>query len=434
MELRTAECSSCFHDSTCSQPLKDGCRGGISTGVNFRQSDGISEMIQSGVMVSMQNQTTERTSMHPHREGFRYILPAVRAPNAAPFGLGVLQYPATSTRSLVAEHLYEGIPRSVRDVFGEMMIMEHSRNIQIFNGNSSELIGDDSREFMLEVSPLIGDLDVCFGKPIHSLTTILAPLDLSGYLPLKLFESPLALDQVSWVWNMFPRAEGCKTLDADINTDRFVDVGVRSGWKLDLAGKDGKPLTSPVPLDGHGLDPALRNPVQNNRDVANLGDVQSPVRNELEPELGIGYALESLFEAGKANLNLLASILLLNPSKEVGIRLAQSIGTVLQGLRVHTIELRISILNLFNHHTELGLAVQRGIVSLVGIFATLEQEVIKLTAQIKLREQTLLLNLGRIQPIFIHSQFHDCINGLSKYKLTAIHPTVKTVGFLVRCS
>jgi sodium/proline symporter len=40
-KLRRIACSSCFHDPACSQPLKDGCRGEISTGVNSREPHGI---------------------------------------------------------------------------------------------------------------------------------------------------------------------------------------------------------------------------------------------------------------------------------------------------------------------------------------------------------------------------------------------------------
>jgi len=372
--------------------------------------------------------------MHPLREGFRDILPAVGAPNAAPFGLGILQYPATSTRCLVAEHLYEGAPRSVRDVLGEMMIMEHPRNVQILDGNSPEFIGDDSRELVLEVSPLIGDLNVCFGKPAYSLTTIFAALDLSRHSSLKFFDLLLALNQVSWIWNVLPRTEGCKTLNTNIDADRLVDVGMCRNWGFDLAGKDSKPLTSLVSLDGHGLDLSLRNPVQDNRDAANFGDVQSPVRNELEPELGIGYALKSLLKSGKADLNLLASLLLLNPSEKVGVCLREPVSTVLQGLRIHTIELGARVFDFFDYLAELALAIQRGFISLVGILAALKQRIIKLTTQIKLREQTLLLNLGRIQPIFIHSQFHDYDKDINRYKAFAIHLPFEKGSLLARRS
>jgi hypothetical protein len=325
-------------------------------------------------------------------------------------------------------------------MLGEMMVMEHSIDIQILNSDKTVGISEDPTLLVQEISPLVGDFGMQFSSLLDGFSPVGRALLLSGELPLEPFQSPLALDEESGVFNNIPIGEGGEVLDANIDTNLFIWTRVLFLNTFNLTAKYSEPLPSPISLDGHGLDFALWYSMQHDRDISNFRNMKSFIGFETKPKLRVGYALESFLKTRKSDLDLLASLLFLEPSKKVGIRLGESICTVLQGLRKNGFKLWVRIFNFFDNFAQFYLTIQRNFI-LIRFLASLKQKVIHLATKIKLGKQAFLLNLGRIQSEFIVSQFHNLFSAGAPYiylagehrksiqkSKVAIHPIAKAHG------
>ena len=89
----------------------------------------------------MHMQTTERASVCPDRKGFGHFMSAAAAQLRGPPWIDFNNL-ATSTPSLVAEHLYEAVPRGIMNMFRKMMIMNHSPDIELFNSDKDVFVSD----------------------------------------------------------------------------------------------------------------------------------------------------------------------------------------------------------------------------------------------------------------------------------------------------
>ena len=95
----------------------------------------------------MHMQTTERASMCPDRKGFGDSLSAVAAYLRSSPWIDFNNL-ATSTTSLVAEHLYEAVPRGIMNMFRKMMIMNHSIDIELFNSDKKVFVSNNPALFV----------------------------------------------------------------------------------------------------------------------------------------------------------------------------------------------------------------------------------------------------------------------------------------------
>jgi len=91
----------------------------------------------------------------------------------------------TSTQSLVAEHLYEAVPRGVINMFSEMMVTNHPPNIELFNRYEFVSVSDSSTLFMEEIGSLVDDfiMDSCDSD--NSFLSVGRTLDFSAQSSLE---------------------------------------------------------------------------------------------------------------------------------------------------------------------------------------------------------------------------------------------------------
>ena len=95
----------------------------------------------------MHMQTTERASVCPDRKGFGDILTAVAAQLRCSPRIDSNNL-ATSTPSLVAEHLYEAVPRGIMNMLCKIMVMNHPPDIELFNSDKEVFVSDSLALFV----------------------------------------------------------------------------------------------------------------------------------------------------------------------------------------------------------------------------------------------------------------------------------------------
>src|SRR3990167_5050587 len=64
---------------------------------------------------------------------------------------------ATSAFSLVAEFADKASPSSIAYMFSQSMILNHSFNVKVFNGNIAKIVDYKSADFMMKVSSLVSN-------------------------------------------------------------------------------------------------------------------------------------------------------------------------------------------------------------------------------------------------------------------------------------
>ncbi len=374
------------------------------------------------------NNISTNAFMDSNREVFRNSPPAFGTCLGCWGKEFILNKLSSSTLSLVGQHVEELSPGRICDMFSKTMIFEHSVNIERFNANEAISISNGSALLMEKVHPLIGNFNMTLSNLIDCLPSIGRTFLLPAQSPLELLELSFRFDKEAWIRDCFPIAQSGKVLNAHINTDFILWMWMSSPGRFNLAGEYSEPLPSTISLNCQGLDFPSRKPMQDNRNISYLGKVKSFVGKHLEPRLWICDTLNPLLKAWKTKFNPLALLLFLNPAKEMSKCFRKSISTVLKNLRVDLFELRIRFFNLPDDGVEFSSTMKRNLLGLVGGFASLKKKIIHLTAQVKLREQSLFLFSGRVQPILIVPQLHGIIYD-SIYKWLAFIPQLKLVGF-----
>lgn len=344
----------------------------------------------------MHMQTTERASVCPDRKGFGDSLTAAAAQLRGSPWIDFNNL-ATSTPSLVAEHLYEAVPRGIINMLCKMMIMNHTVNIELFNSDKKVFVSDSLALLVQEISSLVNgfimdpcDLEDGFLPVVRAFGLSAQPLLESG----KFF---LGFDQESWVLNNRSIRQGGKTLKPDIYANPCFGEFMLVGFDANLATEDGEPLVGSVSLYCQGFYPALRGSVENNGHTAYPGNIKLLIRFELEPHLGIGYAPEPFLESGEADFDMFSGFLFLDPSEEILESLVEPVIKVLENLRKNNAGVSIKVFYAFIK-VKLGQALACIFVCLNIDFKKL---VIGFSANFKLFRKTANLLLARIQPEFV---------------------------------
>ena len=291
-------------------------------------------------------------------------------------------------------------------MFSKTMVFEHPVDVECFDSDETVSVSDEPAVLVKEVQPLVGDLNVASGNLMDCLPPAGRAFLFPAQPSLELLELPLGFDKETWVRDCFPIAQGGEVLDADINANLSIQMGVLSSARLNLTGEDCKPLTGTVTLDCQGLDLSFRDPMQDNWDVTYLRDMQPLVGKQLKSELRVCDAIKSLFEARKPNPDPFSLLLLLNPAKEVFICFGKSVRTVLKNLGENSIEQWVRVFDLFDDIVKFVSATERNLVGFVCGLTPLKKKIIHLTTQVKVRIQSPHMVLGGIQSKFIVPEFH----------------------------
>lgn len=167
---------------------------------------------------------------------------------------------STSIFSFVRKHNKEHSPRYIVHGFGEHSPC-HSLNVQVFY--TYYIIGLDnfSSYFMQKIITLVPDCFVLFCQQPNSLFSIGATLLFPGNTTMKNPEPILTSFVIPVVVNKSAVRGNCKTLQANIYSNRLVDY--RKRIRLNLTGKQS--VVFPVfSGNAHRFDPALHQSMQAN--------------------------------------------------------------------------------------------------------------------------------------------------------------------------
>ena len=171
-------------------------------------------------------------------------------------------------------------------------------------------------------------------------------------------------------------------------------------------GKTGVPFVCLGLLDGHGLDVSFQQSMQDDWNISDLGDLQSLMIQEFEPEsrvLWICDAFVVFLETGKANMNVFSLLSFFYTAKEMVVGFDDSICDVLQDLGVQLVEPFVLILDLLDDTVKVILGHRRASFFVV-VFASFQKKIIHFLSKVKLLLQTLALFACWIQSVFVCSR------------------------------
>jgi len=361
------------------------------TGVNSRQSDGIFNMINRGVMVTMQQQTTMGTRELSLTEGHINPFSTTAAPMTATSCSRILDKLSTACYGFVGQHLNESIPRSIRNAFCQPTVLNHTFDVKVFNSDDRISINEFSAKLVKEIGSLVSDSDVLPCQEQPCLSPIHRPLLLSANPSLQEFQSLFRFNQESRIVYNFSIVEGGEVFETDINTNLFFR-GVFGLNIRQFAAEDGKPLSNFINLNGEGFDLASWNPMQDDRNTSYPIEPKPFVRQKLKTTLGKSDAVHPALKSWKT---LLLAGFVFNPAKEVAKSLMNPVRDILFNLRM---KFRI----LARERLVVIKLVERDLSKLPRIYTQSKKLIIDCFASFKRINQSSFLFVGRIQTIFEH--------------------------------
>src|SRR3990167_719124 len=249
---------------------------------------------------------------------------------------------ATSAFSLVAEFADKASPSSIAYMFSQSMILNHSFNVKVFNGNIAKIVDYKSADFMMKVSSLVSNsfMQSC---DFQSHFVSLGRANSSHvFFPLKEFEPLLAPDKVSWIGYACSVGQGSKVFQANVNADFGIVIGMNDISVRQFTRKNSKPLAGWSSFDSQSLNLTFWNSVEYDWQIANLADFNVFAADELEPGLGICNAIIPVLspESWVASIRL---------CKKLNKRVYNPIIDILKNLGVNFFKLRINHPQVKNH-------------------------------------------------------------------------------------
>jgi len=345
-------------------------------------------------MVTMQDNKTFRAFEDSPTQRHINILPTIIAPMTAPSCSWILRNASTACYSFVFQEICEHSPSSIANLPCPEAVIHHSLDIKLLDGDEGISIDNLPAQFVQEITPLVGDLELSLCQPESCLSPILASFDLPAHSSLQELEPLFRLDEVARILNLLSIGESCEALqshiDADLFSRRMLDFNIRQ-----FAREYSEPLTDFVLLDGQSFDFSFRDSMQDEGDASNLAQSEPSVRKQFESALWISDALDSALEARKS---LFLAGLVLDPAKEIGESLIHPVRDILNNLRVDRIFAfdEIIIVKLVEaYRTEI-----------VSIDAQCKKLIIDCLASLERINQSYLLLSRRINSEFIHQQAH----------------------------
>jgi hypothetical protein len=350
----------------------------------------------------MQNQTTIRTRELSPTERHIYLSPTITTSFTRSSGLGVLDYLSTAHDCFVGQHLEKSSPRNITNMLGQVMIPDHIIYTQFFNCYERICFSETMTELMQEISPLVDNLEMLSCNFQFCFSSVTGAFDFPAQPSLQTFQSRFSLDQMSGISYEFVITEDCKISYANINTDLFGRAMLDS-WSFNFTREHSKPLTCFVALDSECLNLASGQTMKNNRNITNLGSIQSLITFELETRLRESETVDLALEPGKTNFNPFTLLSFFYPAKEVIKGFAKPVRYILQNLAMDSFQPRITQLKVEDEIVEIIL------VSCPELFVKAKKFVIGLLTTFKRIKQSNFLLRRRIQSEFIHAQFHEYI-------------------------
>ena len=148
--------------------------------------------------------------------------------------------------------VHQLIPGGISDAFRQMMMLEHTRNRQIFEHDHAKLINQLSAELMGKIFPPICDSLVNTSNHFPALNTLWRPLFLGTQAPRCPLQVARIAPEEAWVGNHLTRTRGSKLFHSNVNPNRCLRYAV---WRLCFlfSRKTDVPFARTVALAGNGF-------------------------------------------------------------------------------------------------------------------------------------------------------------------------------------
>jgi hypothetical protein len=326
-------------------------------------------------MVTMDNKATPNTTMFPLRERLfhsvatpRTILRSERSRNSPDS--------TASVCSFAFECRKESSPRCVTDRFSQMMILEQSFDVQIFNRYLIKLANQIKAGLMKEILTLIGYLQMFLAKQVDSLFSICAAALFLAHQSLANLQGVFGFAKVARILYHFACRESGIVFESNIYANAIT--GLRKEARLIFFNREKDKPAVNLLLDGASLDFAFNFARQTKSDRANLGERQL-VTFEFESRLRIGEGVEKPFAFKSWIARCVTSF---EATKESVKGFIESLQSVLQNLRVNASGV-FAVATDFRQLILLTLIIDRGLGDFVGIASLLQRGIVKFSAKIK---------------------------------------------------
>jgi putative transposase len=205
-------------------------------------------------MIAMRDKSTILTPMFSRGESFSHTMTALRA-ILRRVGRIHFDYLTTSIFRFVRQNRGELTPSRVANALGEMMVLNHSSHVQIFNGDRVKLLDEIERRLVMKVRALALNLLMLLRQQRDRFSPSLRSLFAARDFALSRFQFAFGLTQEFRVLNCFASREIGEVFDPDINPDRLASFREESALVF-FNRKDHVP-TIGLALDHASLDRPL---------------------------------------------------------------------------------------------------------------------------------------------------------------------------------
>jgi hypothetical protein len=226
------------------------------------------------------------------------------------------------------QYQQESSPGCVTNTFGEVMVLDHPANLQIFDREVIKLSDQRQAHLVQEVEPLPFDLQVLTRQKADSFTTVVAPAMLPADASLCRFQSSRRTAQVLWVGDGRARRKGSELLNSKI----YADTRARLCEVATLVAFDAERDIPAVnfSLDSEGLDSAFYRTGEAHATTADFREVKL-VAFKFSARLRIGERIIAIL----VSKTWIACFLTRFDSMEEGVEsLLDALQSVLQDLAV----------------------------------------------------------------------------------------------------
>lgn len=291
---------------------------------------------------------------------------------------GDLQNLPASVFSFARQDQKEGAPRHIDNAFRQMVILDHSGDVQIFDRDHIKLPDDPKSGLMVKVRPLADNLLMASGQKLYGFPPALRSLFASGYFALSGLQLRLSRAEKLRILNLLAGREGSITPNAHIDPDLFA--GLRKEPGLILFDRKYREPSVRFSLNRASLNLTLNRSMLDDSDMSDLGEIKA-IASDRKGRLHLregervesGLALES---------RMAGSLTGLTTAKESVKGFPEATESILENLRIDSRNVFSNVLDL-RQLNRLSVVIDRHSIRFPRIAALLKSGVVQLTASVK---------------------------------------------------
>jgi len=234
------------------------------------QAQDFIEDVLCRVHIAVQNKVAVRTIMNANTQVFLDYFTTTRA-YLAGIPRVYLRYCSASFFRFTDQDVDKGVPRSISDTLGKMMIFQKSFNVKILNSNKVVVINQVSDNLVSGITALVSDVLVKSLEFQNSFTSTARAFISASHLALKSSQLSFGLAQI------FGRSKELTIRSSYQIANTHVKTDNRScclKWFGHVFHREADVILPSLPFDDCGLDDATNRTVQLDFDVPNMLNIQ----------------------------------------------------------------------------------------------------------------------------------------------------------------